>query len=507
MTMIKRRINKRYLIFSAITFVIFLVLIECGIRTFFWVKNRIDVRERNFQEYLGWETAANLSKTNEVKGYGEITYSTGNYGFRRFGDPETDKIKLFVIGDSFTAGNTVSDGETYYDYLQHNDDRIVVFAYGGGGYGSLQEFMILDRYFDEIRPDVVLWQFCSNDFINNCHELESASLFNNNQMTRPYYRDGHIEWLFPKQYGGWFDKLIQSSYLLRIFNIRLNILAGEKRGSIEWELSPEHPLFQKSAKITSDVIGFVRERIGDIPMLAFSVDEPTWTGRTFQDICKEHSIDFVEGIPEAIEEAKKAGVVVDGLPYDAHWNGRGHAIAGEIILRRLNDKGHLHKREGSIPGRYAASPDLLKKYGPPSDDSIPVRNLSVLNLTHRNSNGFGELEGPYPEWKMPRKVRWMVSTEASVSLGGRVKKNATFRLDIRVLSQAIPQSFKILLNADTILEETIDSANDWRALTAQNLKLKEGINVLRFRASKFNRYPADGRDLYVLFDELEFKIE
>jgi|GEM_PF-855094 len=502
-----KKMNMLYLIFSIATFLAFLVLMEVGLRTFFYVKNRIDARERNFQEYLGWETAANLSKKEVVKDYGEIIYSTGKYGFRKFGDVKSDKIKLFVIGDSFTAAHSVSDGDAYYNFLEKHNENIEMFAYGGGGYGSLQEFMILDRYFDEIRPDVVLWQFCSNDFVNNCHELESASLFNNNQMTRPYYSDGHIEWLFPKQYDGWFDKLIQSSYLLRIFNIRLNILAGEKRGSIEGELSPEHPLFQKSAKITSDIIGFVKERIGDMPMLAFSVDEPKWTGCTFQDICKEHSIDFIEGIPKAIAEAKKSGVVVDGSPYDAHWNGRGHAIAGEMILRRLNDKGHLHKRGGSIPGRYTASADLLKKYRPPLDDSIPVRNLSVLNLTHRNSNGFGELEGPYPEWKMLRKVRWMVSPEASVSLDGEAKKNATFRLDIRVLSQAIPQSFKILLNGDTILEETIDSANQWRALTAQNLKLKEGKNVLKFRADRFDRYSADDRDLYVLFDEMEFKME
>ena len=70
---------------------------------------------------------------------------------------------------------------------------------GRCGYGSLQEFMILGRYLDEISPDIVLWQFCSNDFINNYHELESVSFSNNNQMTRPYYKNSDIEWLFPKK--------------------------------------------------------------------------------------------------------------------------------------------------------------------------------------------------------------------------------------------------------------------------------------------------------------------
>jgi len=149
-------------------------------------------------------------------------------------------------------------------------------------------------------------KYCSNDFINNSHELESASLVNNNQMTRPYYKNGTIEWLFPKQYGGWLDKMVQSSYLLRLLNVRINILAAEKMGSIERELSPDHPLFRESANTTSDIMGLVRERIGDMPMVAFSVDASKWMGSTLQDICEENSIDFIPGIPEAIAQAKKS---------------------------------------------------------------------------------------------------------------------------------------------------------------------------------------------------------
>jgi hypothetical protein len=88
----------------------------------------------------------------------------------------------------------------------------VIFAYGGGGYGTLQEYMILDRYVDKINPDMVLWQFCANDLIINSHELESASFSNNNQMKRPYYENDQIKWLFPRQYRGWMDKAIHIQF-------------------------------------------------------------------------------------------------------------------------------------------------------------------------------------------------------------------------------------------------------------------------------------------------------
>lgn len=500
------KMKKRHILFSAITFIMFLILLEGGIRAYFWIKNRIDVSERSFSEYLGWETAANVSKKQLVKGYGEIIYSTQKYGFRRFGDTKTDKTKLFIIGDSFTAGRTVSDGNTYYGYLKKHNDNIEVFAYGSGGYGSLQEFMILDRYFDEIKPDLVLWQFYSNDFVNNSHELESASLFNNNHMTRPYYENGNIEWLFPEQYGGWADKLVQSSYLLRLFNVRLNILAAEKIGTIEGELSPDHPLFRKAADTTSAIMGLARERIGDAQMVAFSVDREYWTGSTFQDICKKNSIDIISRIPEAIEKAKRSGLKVDGLPYDGHWNSVGHSIAGEIIFRHLSDIGHLHKRDRSIPKSQPKYTDVLRKYRPASDHIVPFGKLNLLSLTPRNSNGFGPIEGPYPEWHMPRKVRWMVAPEASVNLKGESKSDTSYSLYIRVLSKITPQSFKVMLNGATVLEENIDYPNKWNSFNSEPVKLQTGENILKFQASALKRYPNSGRDLYVLLDSLVFQI-
>ena len=179
----------------------------------------------------------------------------------------------------------------------------------------------------------------------------------------------------------------------------------------------------------------------DIPVIAFSVG---WR-EIFKNIAAKNSILFVEGIQEAIRQAKASGLTVDGTPHDAHWNSAGHAIAGEIILRHLNDIGHLHKRDRSIPKSQPKYTDVLRKYRPASDHIIPFGKLTLISLTPRNSKGFRPIEGPYPEWHMPRKVRWMVATEASVNLEGEPKSNTSYSLRIRVLSQVVPQSFKVLL--------------------------------------------------------------
>ena len=59
-----------------------------------------------------------------------------------------------------------------YAYLEKEFSHINFFVYGGGGYGSLQEYMIWDDYIDEIDPDIVIWQFCINDYWNNSYDYK-----------------------------------------------------------------------------------------------------------------------------------------------------------------------------------------------------------------------------------------------------------------------------------------------------------------------------------------------
>ena len=35
---------------------------------------------------------------------------------------------------------------------------------GGGGYGTLQQYLLLKKYFNKINPDIIIHQFCENDF-------------------------------------------------------------------------------------------------------------------------------------------------------------------------------------------------------------------------------------------------------------------------------------------------------------------------------------------------------
>ena len=132
-------------------------------------------RAITLDDTLGWRAAPNISYTGAKRTYPAASarqIHTDSEGFRAHGDPGArDKQKVFFLGDSFTQAVQVCDNETYYAILRETRP-IEVFAYGGGGYGTLQESMILERYIDRVKPDVVVLQFCYNDFINNHAALE-----------------------------------------------------------------------------------------------------------------------------------------------------------------------------------------------------------------------------------------------------------------------------------------------------------------------------------------------
>ena len=336
---------RRKLGFLVIIFMSFFLILEGGTRVFYLIKNQADPRDRNFSQKLGWITQENIQRTKIFKGYGAVSYSTTKYGFRVFGNVDTKKKKLFVIGDSQTQAIRVSDGETYFDYIGKKTDS-EIFAYGSGGYGSLQEYMILDEFYDIIQPDIILWQFCSNDIYNNSFELESSSWKDNNHMTRPYYRDGKIEYKFP--HNSWiYRKILRHSYVIKSFNINLDILLSDNLGAISQHLlSEDNPLFKEALKNTLEIMSLVKKRAGDVPVVAFPACGGTQTiqNKKFADICQMLDIFYISNVLKAIQKAKASGATVNGMPYNAHWNDTAHSIAGETIVEHLLKTGILERR-------------------------------------------------------------------------------------------------------------------------------------------------------------------
>ncbi|MDN5940433.1 MAG: SGNH/GDSL hydrolase family protein [Nitrospira sp.] len=293
---------------------------------------------------LGWRARAGYQDFHEVtettsKGVRyPVKRSQKEYGFRMFGDLRSTRPKVLVIGDSFTHATQVSDNDTYYASLK-NTLGVEVFAYGASGYGTLQEYMILDQYVDMIKPTLILWQFCTNDFINNDPALETASLVNNNGWRRPYWVDGHIIYLLPKGWSASFRIFAQrhsrfAHFLLSRWD---RLLAMHPEETVEVEIEREglvHQGFQHAVQVTSELMGKVRSRVGRIPIIAFSCVDGEPYDSAFKVISSHYDVVFLQDIAEAVGAAHKRGD--DVLHADmGHWSVEGHRLAGSLISEHL----------------------------------------------------------------------------------------------------------------------------------------------------------------------------
>ena len=264
-------------------------------------------------------------------------------GFRIFGDPKSGRPRVFIVGDSFTHAVEVSNDKTYYAHLQ--DERgVEVFAYGGGGYGSLQEFMVLDQFYDLIKPDLIIWQYSTNDLVNNLPELETASTINNNGLVRPYWVGGRVVHVLPKSHA---TKLREVSLrYCRLCYMVLNrmdrLQARFSLQTVETETSPGEPgqdLFRQAADVTDQIMAKVRTRAGSTPIVAFIVGAGYPYGPEYVEaltqISRRHDIRLMD-VERPVLAAERSGTSVragDG----SHWNETGHRIAGQALSRSLRD--------------------------------------------------------------------------------------------------------------------------------------------------------------------------
>lgn len=315
---------------------------EIAIRVYHWFKYDTNQPRKSIvlDDKLGWlPTSRYLFHGDKLDATGEI-YSvkiqTNHDGFRIFGNlREEDKKKVLFLGDSFTHALEVSDDKTYYAILKKNLP-IEVFAFGGLGYGTLQEYMILEKYADEIRPDIVVIQFSSNDFINNSYELESRSCRNNNGMRRPYLMENGVIYKIPKS-APLFRNIANgySRFLYFILNRidRLNAVHADSVEDIIQKRGMSYPLFRESVEITEQLINKMKLRIPSKTLLyAFCVDDTDPYYEEFKRLSKKNGIYFIDGIPQAIRSAEQRGITTRAKD-KAHWNETGHRIAADVLKR------------------------------------------------------------------------------------------------------------------------------------------------------------------------------
>jgi lysophospholipase L1-like esterase len=215
-------------VFSITTIVLAIVLtvilLEAVLRIFF-PQETLYPRYQFSKEY-GFMVFRNARMVNERFGRWKFIYTTNQYQYRGQAVPIMDKYgktNVVVLGDSYSFGCGVNDGEEYPAVIQEKlKSRFNVINLGMEAWGLTQE---IRRYFDFgrlYRPKFVILQFCDNDLDDNF--LNLVTTIENNKFV---FKDSlnNINWV--KKFMS--QSIIQNSQVYNLFRNRIYLFITQRQ--------------------------------------------------------------------------------------------------------------------------------------------------------------------------------------------------------------------------------------------------------------------------------------
>jgi len=328
---------------------------------------------------------------------GQFTVSINNIGFRDSLYNSTwitnTFYKIMLLGDSFTFG-----GRARYPYssmvqsqlINKSSSSLHVFNFGTPGYGTLNEYGILDIYADQVKPDIVIVAFfLGNDFHDNLIPLTDVKVI-----------DGYLV----HNFISWSDKRC----VLSDDDLKSYVSVAKAKGLSPYSLAQlirvdkfgDHMTFiERTVRqlginfpAVRTLVDMTKTKLSVNSILSFGITNPAYYGVTkeeaqatgdyltkIQNKCRELQAELIlVMIPEYVGNydngerrttlqnlCREAGIihVIDLFPLlkdnmakyyleaDAHFSPAGHEATADAITAYILDHNLLHPEgNGPSPG-------------------------------------------------------------------------------------------------------------------------------------------------------------
>lgn len=354
--------GRRKLVFFAIYLAFLVVLVEGAARIAFrvpalasrlqvadglgwrrqWIKRHQDAGSNfrfTFDLYdstLGWKTRPNI---RDMPVYDHKILNTNSEGFRGTRDfpiaRESGKVRVLLLGDSFTFGETVSDDESYPFLLQQMLPRSEIMNFGVHGYAHDQMLMLFKDRGVAYKPDIVMLGFVSDDMGRNVVDFRDYA--------KPRYvlDDGKLE------LEG--TPIPSIEHTLRWDWMRPRVV--DVASTIRYNLRSRDEHLREKERISDAILSElvrVTDSIKAIPMFVYLPigkeiavgRDSTSDERWFVKFCQQHrTVKCVSALPQFAEEMGKGAT----FKTRGHWDAAGHAVVAQAIARYLTDSGYVSR--------------------------------------------------------------------------------------------------------------------------------------------------------------------
>lgn len=166
--------KRKKILLTGLTLLLSLLLIFFSgemLTRLFWKQNEkwMEDDERNltynFDKELGWFPKKNNSK--DFMGSRLIHVQHNENGFRDILHGRKEKKRIAFIGDSFVWGYDVQQEERFTEKLQPMIPDYEIINMGVSGYGTDQELLLLQKWFDVFQPEIVFLVYDNTDWGDN----------------------------------------------------------------------------------------------------------------------------------------------------------------------------------------------------------------------------------------------------------------------------------------------------------------------------------------------------
>lgn len=340
---------------------------------------------------LGWTLRPGMSAWFTREGRARITINAEGRRDRETTLNKPDDVyRIVVLGDSYSEAMQVEREQAYWWLLPERlascgfqpGKRIEVLNFGVSGYGTAQEYVMLESQAIRYRPDLVLLQFTNgNDVRNNSFALET-------EKYQPFYvldRDGRLRIDDSFATSESFQASLSLSRELarrasdhsRVLQLVRNVRevpvvrkahAGDNLG-VEQGLEavvltpPKDRLWQEAWQITEGLVGMTAEyakrngarfmlftvpyaiqvhpdaKLRDALATKLGVDDLFYPDRRLEQFGAKHGIDVLPLAPVMQRQAEERKLYFHGFSNigmgRGHWNADGHRAAADLIAQRL----------------------------------------------------------------------------------------------------------------------------------------------------------------------------
>lgn len=300
---------------------------------------------------LGWIGKADIRRRFRRLEF-DVTVEHGPDGFRR-GDPAPSpdaSRRVLFLGDSFTWGWGVGQGEVFTDVLQRRlGPSIAIVNRGVNGYGTAQEYLLLQRELERSSYHLVVLLFFQNDLTENLQrgryrpyfQLDGDRLTVHN-LPAPLRLENRVKTFF-KDHSRAFLFLNTRGALLKARLKRSRATNGDRDVEPGGTQLPAEVLqrgYELTRRLLLEMDTLVRRHGGRFVLVFIPFPEdlpgkppPPWSAelrRVVAGVCVSRGIPFID-LTEPF--ASHRGGLRVAFAGDGHWNAAGHRLAAEVLLR------------------------------------------------------------------------------------------------------------------------------------------------------------------------------